>query len=314
MTSLGEVYGGGSGVGPDLRRLYFGVGLFALGSLLVVAGIVVATTVPAGLTSGDLFVARKYGGLLAGVGVPAVLLGVVTALPAGRTTRAASVIGASVSMMGVALFSHAYPYRWTGATIPEGAIDLTLPTVGVYFFGLIAVLWCLLVGVANFKTRNDPVGTVKMEVTRRGETRIVEVDRSRRGGLGGVGLLGEAPDGEVETQTNRSTGSRGTGSRTTATGPRAGAPGATVSDGGAAANDVRTPGDGTLRPSASGSAGDAEILDDAPRATAGDSYCGSCARFRYVRTEEGMKPYCERHRELMSDMDACEEWTPRDLR
>ncbi|WP_129114875.1 DUF7139 domain-containing protein [Halegenticoccus tardaugens] len=314
MTSLGDVYGGRAGRGTDLRRLYLGVGLFSGGSLLVVAGIVVATVIPEWLTGGDLFVARKYGGMLAGVGVPAVLLGVFAALPAGRTTRAAAVIGASVSAMGLALFSHAYPYRWTGATIPEGSMDLTLPTAGVYFLGIIAVLWCLLVGVANFKTRNDPAGTVTMEVTRRGETRVVEVDSDRRG-LGGVGLLGEVPDGDVETRTDRTGGQRS--GPTTA--PRGAS--ATVGDGGgSASSDIRSPLDDPAPGVRGGAAGsslpddDAEVIPNGPSTpapTRGDTYCGSCDHFRYVRTDEGMEPYCGLRKELMGDMDACEEWRPR---
>ena len=42
-----------------------------------------------------------------------------------------------------------------------------------------------------------------------------------------------------------------------------------------------------------------------------DSYCGSCTHFEYVQTDEGMQPYCAFHGEVMDDMDACEEYTPR---
>ncbi|MFW5903395.1 MAG: DUF7140 domain-containing protein, partial [Halolamina sp.] len=42
-----------------------------------------------------------------------------------------------------------------------------------------------------------------------------------------------------------------------------------------------------------------------------DSYCGSCASFEYVQTDEGLLPYCGFHDELMDDMDTCDDYTPR---
>ena len=278
MTSLSEVYEGEAGA--DLRRLYLGVGLFIAGTLLVVAGIVIATTdlmLGGGTTLGQV---RELGGILGGTGVPAVFLGILTVLPARTRTRAAAVIGAAVAILGVGLFAHAYPCQWSGSNCGAGLVNLTLPTVGIYFAGAITTFWCLFVGVANFKTRNDPGGTVRMEITKQGETRIVEVPK-RAGGFGGIGLFGAQPDGEIETQTNRSTGAA-----------------QTVSDGGAAASDIRSPLDGGP--------------DSTERSTTvGDNYCGNCAHFDYVRTGEGIKPYCGVHDELMDDMDPCEEWTSR---
>ena len=42
-----------------------------------------------------------------------------------------------------------------------------------------------------------------------------------------------------------------------------------------------------------------------------DSYCGSCRHFEYVQTEQGMQPYCGFTDDLMDDMDACDDYTPR---
>ncbi|MFB6130926.1 MAG: ribonuclease BN [Salinigranum sp.] len=285
MTSLSEVYGGEGGA--DLRRLYLGVGLFLAGSLLVVAGIVVATTDVLG--GATLAQARELGGVLGGTGVPLVFLGILTVLPASRRVRGAAVIGTAVAFLGVGLFSHAYPCQWSGSNCGAGLVDLTLPTVGIYFLGTITTFWCLFAGVANFKTRNDPGGTVRMEITKRGETRVVEVPRSA-GGLGGIGLFGERPDGEVETQTNR---------RKPPASPSPQPASQTVSDGGASTQDIRSP------------------LDDGPGSASarsdavGDNYCGNCAHFDYVRTSDGIQPYCGMADELMDDMDPCEEWTSR---
>ena len=298
MTSLSEVYRGEERDGPGLRRLYLGTGLFLLGSFAVIAGIVAGATdllVETGMTVAR---ARETAGVLAGLGVPAVFLGVFTVLPAGRRTRAAAVIGATVAVFGVALFSHAYPCQWVGTNCAAGRSILTLHTAGVYFFGVIATFWCLFAGVANFKTRNDPGGTVRMEVTKKGETRVVEVPRSSLGGLGGVGLLGNTPDGEVETQTNG--GNATTDARRTATPAPAHA-----SDGGSAASDIRSP----LDDDDDGGAGSGAAKPN--DAGVADTYCGNCAHFEYVRTGEGIQPYCGYHDELMDDMEACAAWTSR---
>ncbi|WP_123619739.1 hypothetical protein [Halorubrum sp. CSM-61] len=335
MTSLSEAYGGRGRSEVDPRRLYLGVGSFVAGTLLLVAGILVAAEVvlPSGYTSGE---ARQLGGVLGGVGVPLVLLGVMTVLPADRNTRVAAIVGAGVMCLGVALFAYAYPERWVGGPRPD-LPNLTLHTAGLYFVGAATTLWSVFVGVANFKTRNDPGGTVTMQVTHKGETKVIEVDRADLNRGGGVGLLGGTPDGNVETQTNRqsgsgsgsdsrsgsnSTGSSGSpgtsssngsagGSRSAGTSRPAG-----VSDGGATETDIRSPLDGT----GGGTDPDGPSGPDGPvtpgvspeaRDGPGDTYCGNCAQFDYVRTDQGMQPYCGHHDALMEDMDACEEWTPR---
>ena len=355
MTSLSEAYGGRGRSEVDPRRLYLGVGSFVAGTLLLVAGILVAAEVvlPSSYGSGA---ARRLGGVLGGVGVPLLLLGVMTVLPADRNTRVAALVGAAVMCLGVALFAHAYPYQWVGGPRPE-LTDLTLPTAGLYFLGAATTLWSVFVGVANFKTRNDPGGTVTMEVTHKGETKIIEVGRDQIDGMGGVGLLGGTPDGEVETQTNRpgvsggsdggrSSGNgrvtRGSGSdpggdrggrtaasngSTSANTDRLGSAGrsgsAGVSDGGSDTTDIQSPLDGanvsgTNGPSTTNAANatDTDGLsapsgDASARDGPGDTYCGNCAQFDYARTDQGMQPYCAHHDELMDDMDACEEWTPR---
>ncbi|WP_318566855.1 DUF7139 domain-containing protein [Salinigranum marinum] len=344
MTSLSEVYTGEGRSGehrPDLRRLYAGVGLFLVGALLVLGGILVAATdvLYTTATVEGITNSRHVGGVLGGIGVPAVFLGVLTVLPSARRTRAAALLGASIAVLGVGLFWHAYPCQWSGSNCGAGLMDLTLPTVGVYFFGLITTFWWLFVGIANFKTRNAPGGTVRMEVTRQGETKIVEVPR---GGASGVGFLGSQPDGGVETQTGSggSDGTDGTGDRAswstsmfspepTSSPPPTAAPASesssrsatqrassvraspgdstTASDGGASASDIRSP----LDASDDGTEFVPNSGDEPTPRQVGDTYCGSCQHFDYVRTDTGIQPYCGLHDDLMDDMEACEEWTPR---
>ncbi|WP_363467444.1 DUF7139 domain-containing protein [Halogeometricum borinquense] len=317
MTSLSEAYHKGERAGPGLQRLLLGLGMFLLGVLLVVAGIVVATTSVLrgdGMSLGDV---RELGGILAGVGVPLVFLGIFTVTPSGRLTKAAAIVGAGIALAGVALFWHAYPCQWSGSLCRRGRPDLTLLTVSVYFLGTLTTFWCLFVGVANFKTRNAPGGTATVEVTKKGETRYVEVERDRsRGGLGGIGFLGGTPDGDTETQTARQSQTEQSG---------------TVSDGGTDAASITSPqGSGTQSQSRSRSpqspSGPQSQSSPSPQPqsqsrrsrsqsergssdqTAGDTYCGNCAHFDYVRTDDGIQPYCGYHEELMDDMDPCDEW------
>ena len=343
MTSLSEAYGGRGRSGADPRRLYLGVGSFAAGALLLVAGILAAAevAVPAGYSSAA---ARELGGILGGIGVPLVLIGVMAVLPADRSTYAAAVVGAVVMCLGVAFFTYAYPERWVGGPRPD-LPNLTLHTAGVYFLGAATTLWSVFVGVANFKTRNDPGGTVSMEVTHKGETRVVEVPRDQLRGPGGVGLLGGTPDGDVETQTNRPDDANQSASdanrpardanqsarganrspdrNATGASGRSGPGSAGVSDGGSADTDISSPLDdagpeGPSSPSTPESAPSPSTPESAPspgspaaRDGPGDTYCGNCAKFDYVRTDDGMRPYCAHYDELMDDMEACDSWTPR---
>ncbi|WP_338741646.1 DUF7139 domain-containing protein [Haloplanus salilacus] len=316
MTSLGEVYHGDDRSGPSLRQIYAGGSLFLVGITLVVAGIVVATTdvlLGGGIS---LFDVREYGGILAGLGVPAVFLGISAVLPAKRSTRAAAGIGASVAILGVALFAHAYPCRWSGANCAPGMVDLTLPTVGIYFLGALTTFWCLFVGIANFKTRNDPGGTVTMEVTRQGETKVIEVDRSAASGSVGLGGGTATPTGTVSTQVSDGGADDDDDIREVAS----------VTGTDASAGDDTDPTappsgpSGPPSPSTSrSSAGSEAAGDDSWTSTTAtetstdtsDRYCGNCDHFEYVRTERGIQPYCGFHDGVMADMDACDDWSGR---
>ncbi|WP_336361101.1 DUF7139 domain-containing protein [Haladaptatus sp. ZSTT2] len=279
MTSLTEVYEGNIGTEASLQRLYLGLSLFAVGSVLVVLGIVIATT---NVVGDALWQSREIAGVLAGVGLPAVFVGIFSVLPAGRRTRLLAAGGASIALSGVALFWYAFPTMWF-----RDPVDLTLPVVAIYFFGTMTTFWCLFAGVANFKVRNKPGGTVKLEVTKEGKTRIVAVDGpALSGGLGGIGLLGVQPDGEVETQTAVQN------ARQTSRHARH------ISDGGANTQTVRDV------PTDDG----AELLDQPTPPRPADRYCGNCSHFEYVQTPQGRKPYCGAHDEVMDDMEPCAQW------
>jgi cytochrome c biogenesis protein CcdA len=330
MTSLAEAYEENVGEVGSVRRLYLGVGLFVAGALLVVLGIVMSTTSVHAVFGLEYWQGREVAGVLAGLGVPAVFVGIFSVLPASQRVRAAAAIGAGIAMLGVALFTHAYPYQWAG--VGEGP-DFTFQVVAVYFLGVLVTFWCLFVAVANFKTRNDPGGTVTLEISKEGEVRTVEVEKGEledfddlddlralktglagsaaenpddyptptaspdgttagaETGLGGVGFFGDTPDGETPTQTNQSD------SGTARSGREVAGRSVATSDGGTASDDITSPLDDADAP-------------DRPRQRTTDAYCGNCKHFEYVRTNDGMQPRCGYYGRTMEDMDACEEWDP----
>jgi Na+/proline symporter len=169
MPSLDDAYGGGSRFeGRDPRLIYGGAAVVVAGACaLLVALWLVAL-------GGDAVVAKKYAGLFGGLGVPAMLLGVVLVLPANRRQRAGVLAGAALTLLGVVLFWHAYPARWTRTADP-----LAFPTALLYGLGGALALWFVFAAIASIRLRNTPAGTVTLELVRQGSTRTVELSRDR---------------------------------------------------------------------------------------------------------------------------------------
>ncbi|WP_372480402.1 hypothetical protein ACAH01_04660 [Halomicrobium sp. HM KBTZ05] len=345
MTSLTDVYEGNVGRVASRRQQLLGSGLFLVGGTMVVGAIALATT-NVGVQSLGRYPARELAGVLAGLGLPAVLLGVFAVLPASRSVRGAAIVGTGITAIGVAMFQHVYPYDWVTA-----APLLTLATTAVYFFGVVTIFWCLFVALATFKTRNDPGGTARMEITRQGTIQLVEEARSL-GRFGGVGLFGTDLDGEVETQTNRETASTGHDGATVTGATRADSD--VTDDGGSPAAD-RRPDDARRDratqtdsldhtadtatghsggPQTEPSADGGEVIDADGTATGGaafsndfldstsdgdeeddedalEAYCGNCRHFEYVMEDGESTPYCQLHERTMDDLDACSSWLER---
>jgi phosphoenolpyruvate carboxylase len=142
--------------------------LFAVGVALAALGALFGTTE---LLSGfgyGIYESRRIAGVLAGFGVPAVFSGIVTVLPATRRVRVAAAGGATLAACGVLWFWMAYPADWAGY-----GRDLTLPVTALYLLGTTVTFACLFVGVARFKTRNAPGGTVSLDVVMTGVAIIV---------------------------------------------------------------------------------------------------------------------------------------------
>lgn len=287
MTSLAEVYEGVGGT--SLRRIYLGTSLFAIGAILVITAILIASTDI--LASFDIgtFGARRIAGLLAGLGVPAVFVGIFSVLPANPRERATAAIGGSVALFGVVLFWEVYPSQWYGAT----ADHLTLPVVIVYFVGLITTFWALFTAVVNFKTRNDPGGTITLKRTVEGETQYVEVPLSELEGKtlqeassgSSVGVLGGVDKNEVMQQTDESD---------------------TTKD----AEIIQQNTDRSMNDSPPASDGGLVPGKNPSRSMRSDKYCGNCRYFDYAQTSDGYQPSCGYYETLMEDMEACENWEP----
>ena len=337
MTSLTDVYEGEAGRVATRRQQLVGTGLCLAGGAGLVSAIALATT-GVGTTLGlDAYAAREIAGVVAGVGLPAVVLGIFAVLPAGPRTRLAAVGGAGVAVVGVAAFQHIYPYNWLA-----NAPLLALGASTVYFSGVLTTFWCLFAALATFKTRNDPGGTARMEVTEAGIIKLVEDSRSVPG-LGGIGFFGRSPDGGVETQTNRRetpTGDGGAVQRAATDGSEVvgqSSPQATATDQRAASSAQQTddgsqsrdrtvrrgPSEHELDPTLAAAGPEANATTDGGTTTATgrdpitetavhrgepDSYCGNCRHFQYVMDGDDVTPYCSFHGETLDDMDACSAW------
>ncbi|WP_276300431.1 DUF7139 domain-containing protein [Halorussus lipolyticus] len=342
MTSLAEAYEENVGEVGNVRRLYLGVGLFAAGALLVVLGIVMSTTSVHAAFGLTYWQGREIAGVLAGLGVPAVFVGIFSVLPASQRVRAAAAIGAGIAVLGVALFTSAYPYRWAG--VGDGP-DFTFQVVVVYFLGVLVTFGCLFVAVANFKTRNDPGGTVTLEISHEGEVRTVEVEkgeledfddldnlRALRTGLA-ESAAGDPENDPTPTQPpteapaeagtggDPETGLGGVGffgdtpdgetpTQTNQTNERRAQSNRGATGRGAGGGQGVATSDGGTASNDISSPLDDPDAPAQPRQRTTDAYCGNCKHFEYVRTNDGMQPRCGYYGRTMDDMDACDEWEP----
>jgi len=168
MPSLSEAYDRNRRTARDSRRVFGGAAVGLAGALTVLVAIGLLAV------AGDSFTAKAHAGVLAGLGVPALLLAGVLVLPASRRERAGVLVGSAVTVAGVWLFWQAYPTRWTGAADP-----MAFETVMVYGLGAAFALWHVFTALATVRLRNNPQGTVRLEVIREGGTRTVEVSRDR---------------------------------------------------------------------------------------------------------------------------------------
>jgi hypothetical protein len=287
MAGLSDVFG--DNFGPSRRRVFAGVGLFFAGTAAVAAAVVLGTIGLDGMTT---FEARRAAGTLAGLGVPATVLGVLAVLPASRRVYAAAAVGAGVCVLGVALFWTVFssPF-WAGT---GGRPSYRLPVAVVYAFGGLVDVGALLAGLATVRERRAPGGTARLTVTERGRVEIVDASAGLRDRLVSSASAGGSviADGVTDDLTDATVLDDGT-----------------ATDGGGTVGAQR----GTVRDAHildDGAADDRESGGDRPPTERADTYCGNCTHFEYVRTSDGLEPYCGLDDERMSDVEACDDWTP----
>ncbi|WP_181685289.1 DUF7139 domain-containing protein [Halorhabdus salina] len=172
MPSLGDAYSDSRWGDRDPRQILGGTAVFAAGAIAIVAAIGLVTTPLSAVFDLGETGTYRVAGIVAGLGVPAAFLGVVAVLPTSRRQRVGVVVGAAIAVGGVGLFAHAYPTHWTASSQ-----NLAFPTAVVYFVGGCLALWFVFTSMAGAHVRNNPHGTVRLRVTRQGETRTVEVSR-----------------------------------------------------------------------------------------------------------------------------------------
>jgi len=188
-----------------------GVFSFALGLLFLVSATLVGTTslfFRFGLSIHDT---QEIGGVLAALGLPIVF---GSALLVSKNVLRKHVLsyaaGTFLTMVAIGVFVLQFPQNWTVNSWSS------IPLISFLFLGgtslnIYTVFWVII----RFKIRNSPGGTVDITIEENGRTRTVTVERSvieqtsrekikNIASSGGVGLLGDTPDGNVKTQTNNS--------------------------------------------------------------------------------------------------------------
>jgi hypothetical protein len=160
----------------DPRRVGTGLALVGSGVLAVALAVVVLAV------GGDTTAAKQFAGIVAGTGIPVLLLGIVVVLPASSQKRRRVFVGTAFAGLGVVLFWFAYPDRWT-----QTADSLAFETLAVYTLGCAVALWFVFGALVSTRLRNNPQGTVSLEVVREGETKTVEVSHDRYRELVGDG-------------------------------------------------------------------------------------------------------------------------------
>lgn len=170
MPSLSEAYARRRRE-RDLRRPA-GAAIFTIGVVLLLVSLVLASTELYTALGWDLVTARETAGVLGGVGLPLLFVGVLVALPTTSRERGLAAVGIVIALLGVGLFTVAYPERWYGVA----ADHLTFEVAGLYLAGSLIALWYVLSAVATFTTRNNPHGTVTVRIATGAGTEVVELE------------------------------------------------------------------------------------------------------------------------------------------
>lgn len=168
MQSLDDAYNPRWRGVPNPQRVAAGLVLVGTGVVAVAVAMVLVAL------GGDSTTGKLYAGVAAGAGIPVMLAGVVVVLPASRRARVGVFLGTVLASAGVVLFWQVYPDRWTRTADP-----LAFETMMLYGLGCAIALWFVFSTLASVRLRNNPQGTVELEVVRPGETKTVQVSHDQ---------------------------------------------------------------------------------------------------------------------------------------
>ncbi|MDY6780486.1 MAG: hypothetical protein SV760_08080 [Halobacteria archaeon] len=284
MPSLAEVYERSVGEAENYERLYLGLGILALGTLMLIAGGVIGVSMPVASLFGADNATEQWdlGGVLAGIGIPLALIGIFTVLPTSKENNRVAAAGIGLGFLGVLSFVYAYPHMWY-----SDPVDLTWLVFLIYGTGIIVDLWALFRSVLDIEV-SLPRNSISLEyVNEDGEVEEVSLEdvRTRDGsaetgsGVGGVGASFDVGGADAEVMDGNKGGGRKERDLDDAE--------VTRSEGGERDGGV------------------------AGNGFSGDRYCGNCAFYDYVRDGDGSAPYCRFHDRVLEDLEACEEYEVR---
>ncbi len=140
MTTAAEAF-------ESIQR-YLALFFLVVGFVMLVIGIIAASTEWFAITFDmSVYEAWRVAGIFAGIGLPLMIVGLFTILPATNTQRLGAGIGLMLVIAGVILFAMNFPNQWYG-----DETDRTFLVVSTYFTGAVLTLFYLFLSVANFQT------------------------------------------------------------------------------------------------------------------------------------------------------------------
>lgn len=128
---------------PASKRDVYGYWIFVLGGIIGLAGVLVYQIEQALFPAN--FAIREIAIVLAAIGLPLALLGIIILLPVRRRGMQASFIGLLISGVGIYLFTWAYPRAWYVGQDYSAEI-IAVYTVGIAILAAVAMLVPIITG------------------------------------------------------------------------------------------------------------------------------------------------------------------------
>src|SRR5687768_9017251 len=138
---------------PQSRgELYTGFFLIIAGFIMAVVGVIIYATMS---TREDLnaYGWKETGGVIAGLGPPAIFVGIAVTLPTKWSMRVLDTIGVILCLVGVGIFIALYPYKWNTATGQE------IWAIVAYVAGLAALLASTISSLIGYYVARATAGT-----------------------------------------------------------------------------------------------------------------------------------------------------------